>query len=68
VREKACCPFFDFELAMVDGLLQWDVSVVDDELAQSVLDEFYRVTSAEGADWDGTRARLTDLGFTVTTG
>ena len=66
-REKACCPFFDFDLATVDGLLQWDVTVVDDELARSVLDEFYRATSTAGADWDGTQARLTDLGFTVTT-
>jgi hypothetical protein len=66
-REKACCPFFDFDLATVDGALQWDVTVVDDDLARTALDEFYRMTSAEGEDWRGTRDRLAAKGFSVTT-
>jgi hypothetical protein len=66
-REKACCPFFDFGLATVDGILRWDVTVVDDDLARSVLDEFYRATATTGEDWNGVRRRLTDLGFPVTT-
>jgi hypothetical protein len=65
-REKACCPFFDFELATDDGTLRWDVTVVDDDLARAVLDEFYRATTPEGEDWNGVRRRLTDIGFTVT--
>jgi hypothetical protein len=64
-REKACCPFFDFEVAVVDGVLRWDLSVVDDDLARAVLDEFW-VATAAGGDWDDTRARLADLGFSVT--
>jgi hypothetical protein len=65
-REKACCPFFDFELATVDGVLRWDITV-DDDLARAVLDEFYRATSTAGEDWNGVERRLTDLGFTITT-
>lgn len=66
-RERACCPFFDFELGTVDGLLQWDIAVVDDDLARAALDEFYRVTASAGEDWDGVRRRMTDIGFRITT-
>jgi hypothetical protein len=67
VREKACCPFFDFELATDDGILRWDITVVDDDLARSVLDEFYRTTETAGEDWSDVQRRLTDVGFPVTT-
>ena len=67
-REKACCPFFDFDLAVDDGVLRWDISVVDDDLARAVLDEFYRVTATSGEDWTGVQRRLTDIGFAVATG
>jgi hypothetical protein len=62
-REKACCPFFDFELSTADGVVRWDISVPDDEMARAVLDEFDRTTSGEDENWDGVRDRLTDLGF-----
>jgi hypothetical protein len=67
VREKACCPFFDFELVTGDGVLHWDITVVDDDLARAVLDEFYRTTATGGEDWNGARQRLTDVGLSVTT-
>jgi hypothetical protein len=66
-REKACCPFFEFSVSTVDGVVQWDVAVPDDEMAHAVLDEFDRATSLEDEDWDGVRDRLSDLGFPVTT-
>ena len=64
-REKACCQFYNFELAAGDGILQWDVTVIDDDFAPAVLDEFYR-TAASG-DWTGARQRLSDVGFVVRT-
>ena|SRR5918997_2651892 len=65
-REKACCPFADFEIAQRDGEVLWDISVVDDDLARAVLEEFYRVPEMAGDDWRGAQQRLTDLGFSVT--
>jgi hypothetical protein len=65
VREKACCPFFDFELSTIDGVVRWEVSVPDDEMARAVLDEFDRTTSGGDEDWDSVRGRLSDLGFPI---
>jgi hypothetical protein len=65
-REKACCPFFDFAVSTVDGEVRWDATVVDDDTARAVLDEFYRLpeTSADGVE--GLSARLSTRGFEMT--
>ncbi|GIH03636.1 hypothetical protein Rhe02_17030 [Rhizocola hellebori] len=68
-REKACCPFADFEIATADEEVRWDITVVDDDLARAALDEFYQVpemTSA-GEDWRVMGQRLADRGFSITT-
>jgi hypothetical protein len=65
-REKACCPFADFAVATVDNEVVWDATVIDDDLARAVLDEFYRVAGTE-EDFESMDRRLTGLGFTVTT-
>jgi hypothetical protein len=67
-REKACCPFADFTISTVDGEIHWDISVVDDEMARAVLEEFYRIPDRIGEHWTETRKRLHDLGFSITTG
>ena len=66
-REKACCPFADFAIATVDGEVQWDITVPDDEMARAVLEEFYQVPDANAGDWQGMQQRLTGLGFPITT-
>jgi hypothetical protein len=66
-REKACCPFADFTIATVDGQVRWDITVIDDDLARAVLDDFYRTPETIGEGWPATQQRLDDLGFTVTT-
>jgi hypothetical protein len=66
VREKACCPFADFAVATVDGQVRWDITVIDDDLARAVLDDFYRSAGTVVEGWEPTQRRLTDLGFTVT--
>lgn len=40
-REKACCPFFDFDINDHGNEITWDASVVDDPVARQVLDEYY---------------------------
>ena len=66
-REKACCPFFDFALATVDGELRWDISVIDDDTARAILDELYHLPENAAGGVDGLHERLTGLGFTITT-
>jgi hypothetical protein len=65
VREKACCQFADFAVATVDGEVRWDITVVDDDLARTVLDEFYRAPETVVDGWPAMEQRLTDQGFTV---
>jgi len=45
-REKACCPFFDFEVAAEGNQVRWDASVADDDAARAILDEFYDLPDA----------------------
>ena len=45
-REKACCPFFDFEVAAEGNQVRWDVAVVDDDAARAVLEDFYNLSEA----------------------
>jgi hypothetical protein len=40
-REKACCPFFDFQVGLVDTEVHWEAGVVDDDVAREILAEFY---------------------------
>jgi hypothetical protein len=50
-REKACCAFFTFSVAVRGDEVWWDASVTDDDLARQILDEYYRLpdTVADGA-------------------
>ena len=40
-REKGCCAFFDFTVSAVGDEVHWEATVVDDDIARAVLDEFY---------------------------
>jgi hypothetical protein len=50
-REKACCAFFTFDITTHGDEVWLDASVVDDDLARQILDEYYRLpdTLADGA-------------------
>jgi hypothetical protein len=65
-REKACCPFFDFTVTVADGEVRWDATVVDDDIARAILDEFYRLPETAGAGLPGLEDRLTDRGLAIT--
>jgi hypothetical protein len=42
-REKACCAFFTFSVTRHGDELWWEASVIDDDIARRILDEFYRL-------------------------
>ncbi|MBO3751741.1 hypothetical protein J5X84_37195 [Streptosporangiaceae bacterium NEAU-GS5] len=42
-REKACCPFYAFEVGVEDGQVVWDAAVPDNDAAKAVLDAFYEL-------------------------
>jgi hypothetical protein len=50
-REEACCAFFTFTVTRMGDELWWDASVLDDDIARQILDEFYRLPDrGEGSD------------------
>jgi hypothetical protein len=63
-REKACCGFFHFAVATVDDEVHWDAVVVDDDIARSILDEFYALPETADEGVDALRDRYTDRGLT----
>jgi hypothetical protein len=50
-REKACCAFFTFDISAHGDEVWMDASVVDNDLARPILDEYYHLPDnlAEGA-------------------
>jgi len=70
-REKACCPFYDFEVSNTGGEVRWDVSVVDsvvdDDIARTLLDEYYHAPDTVADGVAGMKGRLNERGLAVTT-
>ncbi len=67
-REQACCAFFTFTVTRVGGEVLLDGTVVDDDTARAVMDEFYElpVTLAEeGINPQAIEDRFTRLGLRV---
>jgi hypothetical protein len=40
-REKACCPFFAFDVSTDGDQVIWDCAVSDDDAARAILEEYY---------------------------
>ncbi len=51
-REKACCAFFDSQIAVEDGQVLWDITTIDDEIARALLDDFYDLPDSAGGGAD----------------
>jgi hypothetical protein len=66
-REKACCAFFDFDVAVVGDEVIWDGRVVDDDTAREILAEFYQLPEAAGLGVDALLGRYTERGLTFMT-
>jgi hypothetical protein len=65
-REKACCAFFDFDISTVDGEVHWEATVVDDDIARAILDEFYDLPDTVGDGVDGLEQRLRGRDLQIT--
>jgi hypothetical protein len=66
-REKACCPFFDFLITTDGNEVVWDITVVDDDIARAVLDEFYALPDNLTSGMEGLEDRLTQRGLEIVT-
>jgi len=66
-REKACCAFFDFDVATVGDEVIWDGRVVDDDTAREILAEFYHLPETAGLGVDALLGRYTERGLTFVT-
>ena len=64
-REKACCPFFDFTITVERGDIRWHASVVDDDIARAILDEFYDLPDTVATGVEGLEDRLTSRGLQI---
>jgi hypothetical protein len=69
-RDKACCPFLDIAVSTHGGEVWWDASVVDsvdDDIARTILDEFYNLPDTIADGVAGLEGRLNERGLEVTT-
>jgi len=64
-REEACCPFFDFSVSTDGDEVHWDATVIDDDIARDMLDEFYALPDTVGDGVAGLESRLGERGLQV---
>jgi hypothetical protein len=62
-REKACCGFLDSQIAVERGQVLWDITTIDNDIAQAILDEYYDLPETAGADADKLERRLSAKGL-----
>jgi hypothetical protein len=65
-REKACCAFFDFRVTTDGNEVHWYATVVDDDIARDILDEFYALPDRVADGVEGLENRLTERGLQIT--
>lgn len=65
--EKQCCSFFTFSITVVGGEVLWDSTVVDDDMARAVLDEWFLLpdTVVHGIEVVHERMTASGLRFTA---
>lgn len=66
-RDKACCPFMDFTVATVGEEVHYDMTVVDDDIARAILNEFYDLPEIVAEGVKALEDRITGLGLQITT-
>jgi hypothetical protein len=62
-REKACCAFLDSHIAVEGDQVLWDVTTIDDDIAQAILNDYYDLPDTAGADPDELERRLSTKGL-----
>jgi hypothetical protein len=65
-REKACCAFFAFTITARGEEVRWDATVIDDDIARAVLDEFYALPDTVADGFEGVYNRFTRQGLKFT--
>ncbi|HEX6356467.1 hypothetical protein [Actinophytocola sp.] len=70
-REKACCAFYTYTVAVERDEVLWDCAVPDDDMARAILDEFYALPDLLAASpdvgMDNLRERFARHGLAVIT-
>jgi hypothetical protein len=64
-REHACCSFFEFGISTNGDEVRWDASVIDDDIARAILDEFYNLPDNVADGVEGLEDRLTKRGLQI---
>lgn len=68
-REKACCAFYTYTVAVEGAEVIWDCAVPDDDMARAILDQFYALpdmlTESPDAGMDTLRERFARHGLTI---
>ena len=73
VREKACCPFYNFAVSITGGEVWWDVRLVDgvadgeEHATRTLLDTYYYAPDYAAEGVAGMTRWLAGEGFAVTT-
>jgi hypothetical protein len=62
-REMACCPFYDFTVTTTGDEVHWDATVIDDDIARAILDEFYLLPDHLESGVEGFESRLKQRGL-----
>jgi hypothetical protein len=65
--EKRCCAFFDFTITVVDGEVLWDTTVIDDDIARAVLEEWFNLPETIAERVEELRDRMVASGLQFTT-
>ncbi len=64
-RENACCAFFAYDITTDAGEVIWDAGVTDNEIARSILEEFYTLPDRVDEGLDNLRERFAQRGLEV---
>jgi hypothetical protein len=62
-REKACCAFFTFTITALGEEVRWDATVIDDDIARAILEEFYALPGTAPGGFEGVHDRFTRQGL-----
>ncbi|MFI7701254.1 hypothetical protein [Nonomuraea sp. NPDC049480] len=64
-REKACCAFFAYDITAEGDEVIWDAAVSDNDMARTLLEEFYALPDTVDQGLDGLLERLTGHGLEI---
>ena len=64
--EKQCCAFFTFSITRTPTAVIWDSTVIDDDTARAVLDEWFYLPETVGHGAFALQDRMTSAGLRFT--